>query len=282
MKEQPNFTIVYVFGPAQCKDKYKEDQMLSREAGEWVKIGETQFPVNIEDIISDELVMDNAMKRINNESRTGIPVICKIYDVFIFPYQKGFDHQVRRRLSSELYDLETSRKNNEQLEEGQYYIKAGVEFVYGVTRSKILYAVQSVDHELIAKEAKEGNAKMVELLVKLCQFNQKDLDNISKEDNNLENGQKKAVLDLDRILEIGDEVILTTDGSRNIVKDSNGEPITAKYIGGNRFECGGETGRSSYFAKTYLNKYGGKNLQTVNGNEYWTFNGKKLTLLRKN
>ena len=77
-------------------------------------------------------------------------------------------------------------------------------------------------------------------------------------------------------------MILTTDGLKNIVKDNNGEPITAKYIGGNRFECKEETGRSSYFAKTYLNKYGGKKLQTVNGNEYWTFNGKKLTLLRKN
>ena len=247
-----------------------------------MKIGETVFSANIDDLSSIEFVMGKTMKRIHQESRTGIPVICKIYDVFIFPYQKGFDHQVRRRLSSELYDLETSKKNNEQLEEGQYYIKAGVEFVYGVTRSKILYAVQSVDHELIAKEAKEGNVKMVELLVKLCQFNQKDLDNTSREDNNAESGQKKATLDLDRILEIGDEVILTKDGSNSIVKDNNGEPITAKYIGGNRFECKGETGRSSYFAKTYLNQFAGKNLQTVNGNEYWTFNGKKLTTLRKN
>lgn len=282
MKEQPNFTIVYVFGPDKCAEKYKEDLLLSRDAGEWVKIGETEFHANVEDLSSIDFVLGKTMKRIHQESRTGIPVICKIYDVFIFPYQKGFDHQVRRRLSSELYDLETSKKNNEQLEEGQYYIKAGVEFVYGVTRSKILYAVQSVDHELIAKEAKEGNAKMVELLVKLCQFNQKDLDNTSKEEANSESGQKKAILDLDRILEIGDEVILTKDGATNIVKDNNGEPITAKYIGGNRFECKGETGRSSYFAKTYLNQYAGKNLQTVNGNEYWTFNGKKLTLLRKN
>lgn len=281
MKEQPNFTIVYVFGPEQCAKKYEEDLLLSRDAGEWVKIGETEFSANIEDLSSIDFVMGKTMKRIHQESRTGIPVICKIYDVFIFPYQKGFDHQVRRRLSSELYDLETSKKNNEQLEEGQYYIKAGVEFVYGVTRSKILYAVQSIDHELIAKEAREGNVKMVELLVKLCQFNQKNLDNTS-DDNNAEIGQKKATLDLDRILEIGDEVILTKDGSNSIVKDNNGEPITAKYIGGNRFECKGETGRSSYFAKTYLNQFAGKNLQTVNGNEYWTFNGKKLTSLRKN
>jgi hypothetical protein len=75
---------------------------------------------------------------------------------------------------------------------------------------------------------------------------------------------------------------LLTDGSGNEVKDENGVPITAKYIGDNFFECRGEKGRSSYFAKKYLNQYAGMNLQTVNGNEYWTFNGKKLTLLRKN
>ena len=38
MKEQPKFTIVYVFGPEQCEKKYFKDELLSREAGEWVKI----------------------------------------------------------------------------------------------------------------------------------------------------------------------------------------------------------------------------------------------------
>lgn len=73
-----------------------------------------------------------------------------------------------------------------------------------------------------------------------------------------------------------------TDGSGNEIQDENNETIVATYIGGNMFECRGETGRSSYLAKKYLNLYGGKNLTTVNGNEYWTYNGQKLTTLRKN
>ncbi|MBR5698602.1 MAG: hypothetical protein IKX44_08315 [Prevotella sp.] len=279
MKEKPNFTIVYVFGPAICAKKYKEDQLLSRETGEWVKIGETELSANIEDITIDEYVMDNAMKRIHQEPRTGIPVICEVYDVFIFPYQIGTDNYVRRRLCSELFDIENSKKNNEKLEDGKYQIKAGVEFVYGVTRSKILYAVQSVDHELLAKEVDDEKIKT---LVRLCRFNQKNLDNTSKEEKSPASGQKKAILNLDLILEVGAEVILTKDGSKTVVVDNIGDVVSATYIGGNRFECRGETGRSSYFAKKYLETYAGKKMQTVNGNEYWTYNGQKLTLLRKN
>lgn len=84
------------------------------------------------------------------------------------------------------------------------------------------------------------------------------------------------------ILSEGDEVILTEDGDNKIVLDENGEPIKAIYVGSNKFECREETGRSSYFAKMFLNKYAGKDFKTVNGNEYWTFNGQKLTSLRKN
>lgn len=119
------------------------------------------------------------------------------------------------------------------------------------------------------------------------------LGNAKKEDNPVEENnssliKRKPRLDLDLIfngqnlIKDGDYIVLLTDGSGNEVKDENGVPITAKYIGDNFFECRGEKGRSSYFAKKYLNQYAGKNLQTVNGNEYWTFNGKKLTLLRKN
>ncbi len=279
MKEQPRFTIVYVFGPELCEEKYFNDQLLTREAGEWVKIGETDFPVDVVDFTSDQAVLDKVMKRINQESRTGIPVICKVYDVFIFPYKKGIDHQVRRRLCSELFDLENSKKNNEHVDTTKYIIKAGVEFVYGVTRSKILYAVQSVDHDLIAKAEDDETIKV---LIQICKFNHKDLDNNSLSDNNTTSGQKKANLDLDLILEVGAEVILTKDGANNAIIDENGEVINAEYIGGNRFSCRDEEGRSSYFAKKYLNLYGGKNLTTVNGNEYWTYNGQKLTSLRKN
>ena len=66
------------------------------------------------------------------------------------------------------------------------------------------------------------------------------------------------------------------------VIDKNGIPVTAVYVGDNKFECRGEIMRTSPLAKKYLNMYAGMNLTTVNGNEYWYFNGQKLTQLRKN
>lgn len=73
MKGQPNFTIVYVFGPEQCEEKYFNDEILSREAGEWVKIGETGYKGDIE-TITDEILRKEALSRIRQESRTGIPL----------------------------------------------------------------------------------------------------------------------------------------------------------------------------------------------------------------
>ena len=40
MKKNSEFTIVYVFGPEQCGDKYLNNDVLTREAMEWVKIGD--------------------------------------------------------------------------------------------------------------------------------------------------------------------------------------------------------------------------------------------------
>ena len=119
------------------------------------------------------------------------------------------------------------------------------------------------------------------------------LGNDKKEDNTVEENnssqiKRKPRLDLDLIFydqaptEDGDYIVLLTDGSGNEVKDENGVPITAKYIGDNLFECRGEKGRSSYFAKMFLNRYAGKNFHTINGNDFWTYKGEKLTSLRKN
>lgn len=91
---------------------------------------------------------------------------------------------------------------------------------------------------------------------------------------------RRPTLDLDRILNEGDEVVLT-NGTGEIVKDEYGNAITAKYVGNNKFECRGEVKRSSPLALQYLNSYGGKSMSTVNGNEYWRFNGQKLSSLRE-
>lgn len=118
-------------------------------------------------------------------------------------------------------------------------------------------------------------------------------DNSMKEDNRSEEKEtvlikRKPRLNLDMIFndqvpnEDGKFIVVLTDGSGNEVKDANNNLITAIYIGDNMFECRGERGSSSYLAKKYLNLYAGKNFQTINGNEYWTYKGKELSSLRKN
>ena len=282
MKEQPNFTIVYVFGPEQCEEKYFKDEVLTRDAGEWVKIGETGFKGDIE-TITDEIMKKEALCRILQESRTGIPVTSALYDVFIFPYKSHTDDSIRDILCKEIYEMENSRQINKELEDGK--IPAGKEFVYGVRRRNIKFAVQSFDHDLIAKAYDSDDAEtQIKVLAKICYCNNviiKKEDN-STEENNTALLSRKPRLDLDLVFngqtpnEKGEFIVELTDGSGNFVQDENGEKITATYIGSNIFECREERGSSSYFAKKYLRK------SSVNGNEYWTFNGKKLTLLRKN
>ena len=281
MKEKFDYTIVYVFGPEQCAEKYLKDEILSRENGEWVKIGETGFRGRIEDI-STEVMMNTAMGRIRNEPRTGIPVTSKLYDVFIFPYKSHTDDIIREKLCKEIYEIENSNQINKDLEEDK--IPAGREFVYGVRRRNIKFAVQSFDHDLMADAyASEDANSQILVLAKICYCNNviinKDED---VKDDNTALLKRKPTLDLNMILEVGAEVVLTSDGKNDVVLDENGEAITAKYNGGNEFECRGDIGRSSGFAKRYLNKYAGKNLVTVNGNEYWYYNDQKLTSLRKN
>ena len=282
MKEQPNFTIVYVFGPEQCEEKYFKDEVLTREAGEWVKIGETGFKGDIE-TITDEIMKKEALCRILQESRTGIPVTSALYDVFIFPYKSHTDDAIRDILCKEIYEMENSRQINKELEDGK--IPAGKEFVYGVRRRNIKFAVQSFDHDLIAKAYDSDDSEtQIKVLAKICYCNNviiKKEDN-STEENNTALLSRKPRLDLDLVFneqtpnEKGEFIVELTDGSGNFVQDENGEKITATYIGSNIFECREERGSSSYFAKKYLRK------SSVNGNEYWTFNGQKLTSLRKN
>ena len=187
--------------------------------------------------------------------------------------------------SAELFDLDNSKQINKQrYKEDKYIIRAGQEFVYGVRRSNIKYAVQSYDHDLIVSAEHNNDAEKIKLLAKICRCNDIDIDNATSEDELAPSTQRKPRLDLDLIFNSDDTayIVKLTDGTGNYVTDENGETVEAVYLGGNMFECRGEQGRSSYFAKKYLNLYANKNLQTVNGNEYWTYNGQKLTSLRKN
>ena len=284
MKENIDYTIVYVFGPAHCEEKYHNDELLTREAGEWVKIGQTGFTGDI-DQTTPEILKYAAMKRIAVEIKTGIPVVSKLYDVFIFPSQKyKIDDLLRNRLCNEIYEgIENSMQINKEIDkEDKFIIKAGQEFVYGIRKRNIKYAVQSYDHDLLVKALSDEDEEQIKLMEKICRSNDIDITNNDEEEDNVALTKRKPKLDLNMILQVGDKVVLTSDGSNKVVKDENGEAIIASYLGDNVFECKGEKGRSSYFAKKFLNMYAEKSLITVNGNEYWTYNGQKLASLRQN
>ena len=280
MRKNSNFTIVYVFGPEQWTEKYDNNDPM-----DWLKIGQTDFVGNIDEV-TPEMLKEQSMSRIKDERKTGIPRTCIILDVFIFPkiidngIQKNvnIDDRIREKLCSKLYVIENSKQINKELRTDRSRIQAGDEFVYGACRSQILYAVQSYDHELFQNADYDVN-----MLATICRCNNKDINSGAQDDDNerLASRSRKPTLDLNRILNEGDEVVLT-NGSGETIVDENGLAITAKYVGENKFNCRDEVKRSSPLALYYLNKYGGRNLSTVNGNDYWRFNGQKLSSLREN
>lgn len=277
-KQDFDYVIVYVFGPEQCENKYYDDELLTRELGEWVKIGETGYKGDINEI-TPEVMKKAALQRILQESRTGIPVTSKIYDLFIFPYRPKTDDQIRNRLCDDLFDIENSKQINKNIGSDDDKIPAGREFVYGVCRSNIKYAVQSFDHDLIVST---DDPQLISTYITICRLNDINIDDTSNnEDTSTKLVTRKPNLNLDLILEIDDEVVLT-NGSGCVIKDTDGTPIKAKFIGNNKIECRGETARTSPLAIKYLNLYGGFSLTNANGNEYWTFQNKKLSSLRKN
>lgn len=280
MRKNSDYTIVYVFGPEQWTEKYDNNDPM-----EWLKIGQTDFVGNIDEV-TPEMLKEQSMSRIKNEPKTGIPRTCIILDVFIFPkvivngIQKNvkIDDLIREKLCTKLYVIENSKQINKEVRSDKSRIQAGDEFVYGASRSQILYAVQSYDHELFRIEDYDIN-----MLATICRCNNKDINSGAQDDDNvpMASRSRNPALDLNRILNEGDEVVLT-NGSGETIVDENGLPITAKYVGNNKLSCRDEVKRSSPLALHYLNKYGGKNLSTVNGNDYWRFNGQKLSSLREN
>lgn len=284
MSKFTNFTIVYVFGPEQCEDKYFLDQIISLKDNEWVKIGETKpFESDLDTLLANpELIIKSAMKRIKEESRTGIPFPSKIYDLFIFPYKNKTDNKIRTRLCQDMFIIDNSKQMNRERRENQLCIPAGQEFVYNVQRSKIKYAVQSIDHDLISNE--EMDEEQLNQIIRLCRFNDINLDNNAEEsEKERETGTRKKNLDLDLVFaDVENAEVVLKNGKGEEVVDKEGVPVTAFYVGDNKFDCRGEIARTSPLAKKYLNEFAGMDLKTVNGNEYWYYNGQKLTALRKN
>lgn len=151
-------TIIYVFGPKRLSSHYISNIELNREDGGWLKIGQTSE----DDDNKDKL--DSAMERINQESRTGIPEVCQLFDVFEYPELSGkVDDRIRNILTNELYSLECSKVHNQGL--NKYEIKAGCEFVYGVTRNQVLNAIAKFERDLILDYyGKDGFEDFMELI----------------------------------------------------------------------------------------------------------------------
>ena len=276
MKNDFDYIIVYVFGPEHCEEKYFKDEILTRNAGEWVKIGETGYKGKLEEVTKEKM-KKAALNRIRQEARTGIPVTSKIFDLFIFPYKKKTDEQIRNRLCDDLFDIENSKRSNQKIKNDDV-IPAGREFVYGVCRSNIKYAVQSFDHDLVVSSEHET---LIKKYVTICRLNDINIDEFNQDEGETVLVKRKPNLDVDLILEVDDEVILI-NGNGNEVLDDNGKKIIAKYIGNKKFECRGEIARTSPLAIMFLNKYNHMHLTTISGNDYWTYKGKKLSSLRKN
>ena len=147
-------TIIYVFGPKRLSPQYSSNTELKLQEGGWLKIGQTsEENDNIDK-------WESAMVRINQEVRTGIPEVCQLFEVFEYPEQTGkTDDTVRSLLTDDIYNLECSKVHNQNID--KYEIRAGREFVYGVTRSQVVNAIAKFERNLILDNyGKEGFDKI--------------------------------------------------------------------------------------------------------------------------
>lgn len=151
-------TIIYVFGPKRLSPQYSSNTELKLQEGGWLKIGQTsEENDNIDK-------WESAMARIYNESRTGIPEVCQLFEVFEYPEQPGrTDDIIRSLLTDDIYNLECSKVHNQNID--KYEIRAGREFVYGVTRSQVLNAIAKFERNLILDNyGKEGFDNLMQMI----------------------------------------------------------------------------------------------------------------------
>ena len=151
-------TIIYVFGPKRLSPQYSSNTELKLQEGGWLKIGQTsEENDNIDK-------WESAMVRINQEVRTGIPEVCQLFEVFEYPEQTGnTDDAIRSLLTDDIYNLECSKVHNQNID--KYEIRAGREFVYGVTRSQVLNAIAKFERNLILDNyGKEGFDNLMQMI----------------------------------------------------------------------------------------------------------------------
>ena len=268
-KQNSQYTIVYVFGPTRCKDAYLNDEILDRAKGEYVKIGKADFDGNLTDC-SEESVKKTAVNRCSQESKTGIPDWCDIYDTFIFPQKTGqdIDNIIRNLLCNDVYSLDNS-KDESQKNKGD--IKPGKEFVYGVSRNHIKHAVESYCFQLIVNA---NNDRLSEIQT-ICKYNASISDASGYDiENDKEDIKTKKNRDINMILSSGDIVYLINSRYKSQAVKIDGKQIEAEYVGNKKFKFeDGEPMFASKLALELINKYGLPDgvepYQTINGNDCW-------------
>ncbi len=213
-------TIIYVFGPKRLSKKYYSNGEMILEEGGWLKIGKT----SVEDINANK--WDVAVSRISQETRTGIPEVCKLYDVFEFPYKDvNVDDEIRKILAEDIYQLETSKHHNRGIEE--YEIKAGREFVYGVKRSQLFNAVAKYERDLMLEHYQKDSFEDV---IKMVKQNNAIETPFETDSNEFVSSTTPTVVDNDKVLwcnQLWEKVIERLNGL-NIKNISN--PPGRSYI----------------------------------------------------
>lgn len=211
-------TIIYVFGPKRLSKKYYSNGEMILEEGGWLKIGKTC----VKDINANK--WDVAVSRISQETRTGIPEVCKLYDVFEFPYKEvNVDDEIRKILAEDIYQLETSKHHNRGIEEHE--IKAGREFVYGVKRSQLFNAVAKYERDLILEHYQKESFEDV---IRMVKQNNAIETPFETDSNDAASSTSPAVVDSDKTLWCNQlwEKVIERLKEQNItnIKKYNGRP----------------------------------------------------------
>ena len=149
---------------------------MSIELGYWLKIGMTTAN---DDNYDDK--WDVAMKQRWNGTHTELCETCKLFDVFEYPYIEGKpDDIIRNILTNQIYDhLQTSKKKNKEVDNSQYEIKAGQEFVYGASRKHVTNAIAIFERDLLIN----SDSKTFNDLKRMVDQNKKDLSSESDDTN---------------------------------------------------------------------------------------------------
>ena len=263
-KDNSKYTVVYVFGPTRCKSSYLNNEVLNRGNGEFVKIGKTDYNGDLKDC-TIETLKETAIKRCQQESKTGISDWCDIYDVFIFPQTKGrnVDNIIRNILCNDVYSLDNSKAESRNAKGD---IMPGKEFVYGVSRNHIKHAVESYCFQLVI--ATEDNLEEIRTI---CRINAIMTYNNDEEDNSNEDNHSRKNRDVNMILSPGDVVYLIDSRDKNTpVCDENNHQIQATYVGDKKFSYNGESPKfASRLAIDLIHIFKNVSYPTISGNHCW-------------